>query len=301
MIEDKVFYESLLDNLYDGVYYVDRNRNITYWNKSAERLTGYDQMSVLGRPCHDNILMHINEEGENLCKIGCPLAETMKDGRPREVGVYLHHRDGHRVPVSVRAAPIRDAEDRIIGAVEVFSDNSVGMELQRRVKALQKLALLDSLTNLGNRRYIEINLRSKLDEMRRYHLPFGILFMDIDRFKDINDTHGHIVGDEMLKMIARTLSGNLRPSDMLGRWGGEEFVAIIANLDEEGLYEIANRCRFLVEQSSLSTDGKKLRATISIGATLCQPEDTLDALMERADSLMYQSKLAGRNLVTVEG
>ena len=164
----------------------------------------------------------------------------------------------------------------------------------------QKLALLDSLTNLGNRRYIEINLRSKLDEMRRYHLPFGILFMDIDRFKDINDTHGHVVGDEMLKMIARTLSGNLRPSDMLGRWGGEEFVAIIANLDEEGLYEIANRCRFLVEQSSLSADGKKLRATISIGATLCQPEDALDALMERADSLMYQSKLAGRNRVTIE-
>lgn len=300
MVEDKVFYESLLDNLYDGVYYVDRSRTITYWNKSAERLTGYDQASVLGRPCHDNILMHINEAGESLCKRECPLAETMKDGRPRESGVYLHHRDGHRVPVSVRVAPIRDAEDLIIGAVEIFSDNSVGMELQRRVEELQKLALLDPLTSLGNRRYIEINLRSKLDEMRRYHMPFGILFMDIDRFKDINDTYGHVIGDGVLKMIGRTLSGNLRPSDMLGRWGGEEFVAILTNLDAEGLYEIANRCRFLVEQSSLSADGRKLRATISIGATLCQPEDTPDTLMERADGLMYQSKLSGRNLVTVD-
>ncbi len=300
MIEDKVFYESLLDNLYDGVYYVDRGRNITYWNKSAERLTGYDRASVLGRPCHDNILMHINEEGESLCKSDCPLAETMKDGRPREVGVYLHHRDGHRVPVSVRVAPIRDAEDRIIGAVEIFSDNSVGMELQHRIDELQKQAMLDPLTSLGNRRYLEINLRSKLDEMHRYHMSFGILFMDIDRFKDINDTHGHVIGDEVLKMIGRTLSGNLRPSDMLGRWGGEEFVAILTNLYEQGLYEIATRCRVLVEQSSLSLQGRNLHATISIGATLCRPEDILDSLMERADNLMYRSKLAGRNLVTVD-
>ncbi|MFZ7113288.1 MAG: diguanylate cyclase [Desulfatiglandales bacterium] len=300
MIEDRVFYESLLDNLYDAVYYVDRDRRITYWNRSAEGLTGYRRSEVLGRFCQDNILRHINEEGESLCEGQCPLAKTLRDGQAREMGVYLHHKDGHRVPVSLRIAPIRDTENAIIGAVEVFSDNSLGKALERRVEQLQKVALLDPLTSLGNRRYVEMNLRTKLDEMRRYHMPFGVLFMDIDRFKKINDTYGHDIGDEVLTMIGRTLSGNLRPSDLLGRWGGEEFVAIVANISKNELKYIANRCRVLVEQSSLSVKGERLRATISIGVTLCRPDDTLDSLMRRADHLMYQSKASGRNRVTFD-
>ena len=300
MIEDRVFYESLLDNLYDAVYYVDQDRRITYWNRSAEGLTGYRRAEVLGRFCQDNILRHINEEGESLCEGQCPLAKTLKDGKAREIGVYLHHKDGHRVPVSLRIAPILDTDNDIIGAVEIFSDNSFGKALERRVEELQKLALLDPLTSLGNRRYIEMNLRTKLDEMRRYQMPFGVLFMDIDRFKNINDTYGHDIGDEVLTMIGKTLSSNLRPSDMLGRWGGEEFVAIVANINKDELKDIANRCRVLVEQSSLSVNGEKVRATISIGVTLCQPADSLDALMRRADHLMYQSKASGRNRVTFE-
>lgn len=299
MIEDKVFYESLLDNLYDGVYYVDSERRITYWNKSAERLTGYGKSNVLGRPCHDNILMHINEKGERLCETLCPLAQTIEDGQPREIALFFNHRDGHRVPVSARIAPIRDAEDRIIGAVQVFSDNSAGMELQRRIEELQKLALLDPLTSLGNRRYVEINLRAKIDEMHRYHMPFGVLFLDIDKFKNINDTYGHETGDRVLGMIGRTLSSNLRPSDILGRWGGEEFVVIVSNVDTDGLRDIANRCRFLVERSSISQGDGQIHVTISIGGVLCEPEDTPKTLINKADQLMYESKTAGRNRVTI--
>lgn len=299
MMEDPSLYKALIDNLYDGVYFVDRQRRITYWNRGAERITGYGASEVMGIRCSDNLLVHIDEEGLSLCKGLCPLARTMADLIPREIEAYLHHKDGHRVPVSIRATPILDENGETTGAVEVFSDNSSREALRQRVEDLQRTALLDTLTGLGNRRYIEQNLAARLDEMRRYGNRFGVLFMDIDHFKSINDTHGHDVGDRVLKMIAKTVSGNLRPFDILGRWGGEEFVAVVANLDAEQLERISNRFRFLVEESGLSCDGEWIRCTISIGGTMCLPEDSVEGLIRRADQLMYESKTLGRNRVTL--
>src|SRR5512138_459514 len=98
------YFKVLLDNLYDGVYFVDRDRRITFWNKGAERLTGFSKQEADGRSCHDNFLTHIDENGRHLCLSGCPLAETIQDGRQRECDLFLHHKDGHRLPVSIRVS-----------------------------------------------------------------------------------------------------------------------------------------------------------------------------------------------------
>ena len=110
MLTEKNFYKDIVDNLYDGVYFVDRDRVITYWNKGAERITGYSAKETLGRACRDNLLNHVTANGIELCKSNCPLAAVMQDGNPREAEVYLHHKDGHRVPIIVRATAMRDAE-----------------------------------------------------------------------------------------------------------------------------------------------------------------------------------------------
>ena len=244
--------------------------------------------------------MHINDKGTNLCKERCPLTKTIVDGRPREVEVYLLHKNGHRVPVLARVSPIRDSSGQIIGAVQMFTDRSSVVTVRQRLERCQKMALLDPLTNSPNRRYIKMNLHSRLDEMRRYGWSFGVLFIDIDHFKRVNDIYGHDVGDEVLKMIARTLLSNLRPFDILGRWGGEEFTAIIVNVNEEQLYSIANRFRLLVENSALHRGPNIIRVTISIGATFAQANDTIDTLLKRADELMYHSKTTGRNRVSMK-
>ena len=294
------FYKNLLDSLYDGVYFVDRDRRITYWNKGAERISGYESSEVVGMRCSDNLLVHITDEGVALCKTVCPLAQTLSDGRAREAEVYLKHKDGHRVPVLIRVSPLRESIGHIVGAVESFRDNSSEAALQQKVEDLQKMALLDPLTGLANRRYIDMTLSSRLDEMKRYGWSCAVLFIDIDNFKVINDEHGHSTGDKILKMVARTLASNLRSFDMLGRYGGEEFIAIIANVNAKQLYSFANRLRVLVEQSSLSTGSGRVVATISIGATLAQRTDTVEKVMKRADQLMYQSKTAGRNRVSMD-
>jgi diguanylate cyclase (GGDEF)-like protein len=172
--------------------------------------------------------------------------------------------------------------------------------LKRRIEYLQKQSLLDPLTQVLNRRGIEMNLTSRLEEMKRYGLSFGLLFVDVDRFKDINDDYGHVTGDKVLKMVSKTLTNSIRPFDVLGRWGGEEFVVIITNVNKDTLSAIAERCRFLVEHSGLPLKFGSASVTVSIGATLSQPDDDIQRLIERADQLMYRSKKFGRNCVTTD-
>ena len=281
----------------DGVYLVDRGRQIEYWNKGAEEITGYRPREVLGSRCWDNLLAHVTDDGTLLCFTQCPLAQTMEDGISRTADVYLHHKSGHRVPVRLRTAALRGDNDEIVGALEVFKDNSPPPETERKMEELKELALLDPLTGLGNRRYTEMLLSTRLGELKRYGWPFGVLFIDVDSFKEINDRNGHGVGDEVLKMVARTLAHSARSVDFVGRWGGEEFVALLGNVDDTSLRALAERFRSLVAQSTLQTAQGLLRVTVSIGATLGRRRDGVKSVVRRADGFMYRGKAEGRNRV----
>ena len=299
MIVDNDFSKTILENLFDGVYFVDCDRKILYWNKGAENITGYTSSEVIGKRCSDNI-NHVDDYGIQLCMTTCPLAKTVADSMPREMNLYIRHKKGHRVPVLIRTIALRHSLGRVIGAVEIFSDSSPKLAITQKIKELEKMALLDPLTELANRRYIELNMQTKLDEMRRYGRPFGILFMDIDHFKKVNDLHGHDIGDKVLIMVSNTFMKNVRASDIVGRWGGEEFLSIMPNINEDQLYFFANKLRVLVEQSGFSLDSGIVQVTVSIGATLAQPKDTTETLLERADKLLYYSKATGRNRVSIK-
>jgi len=296
---EKDSYERIIENLYDGLYFVDRDRVITYWNKGAERISGFTADEVVGKSCADNILTHVDSQGNSLCTGMCPLAATIADGKLRETELYMHHKDGHRIPVSVRVSTLTDRDGIIIGGVEVFTDISNQEATKLRVKELEKLALLDNLTQLANRNYIEKEIQSRFGEKKRLNVPFGILFIDIDHFKKFNDSYGHDMGDEVLKFVANTFVANTRPFDLYGRWGGEEFIDIIRNINGKELEVLGNRVRALIENSYLIHENERLYVTISIGATLVNKKDTIDSLIKRADTLLYKSKAAGRNCLTI--
>jgi diguanylate cyclase (GGDEF)-like protein/PAS domain S-box-containing protein len=299
MADNEDFYRKLIDNLGEGVYFVDRDRRITFWNKAAGRITGFEGKEVLGRRCMDQVLNHVDDSGRCLCLETCPLSETMTDGRERESEIYLHHKQGHRVPVRIHTSPISDESGRIVGAVEVFADNSRNISREERLAELERLALLDPLTHLPNRRYVETHVQARFAELRRNDWPFGVLYIDIDRFKSVNDKHGHETGDRVLQLVARTLAANSRPFDIVGRWGGEEFVTVVVNsADTLRLSQVGERLRVMVAQSALR-EFPRLRVTVSIGAALASPEDTLETLLRRADEKLYQAKAAGRNKVCV--
>lgn len=293
------FYRSLLENLHDGVYFVDRERRIKYWNKGSERLSGYTSDEVIGARCMDGLLMHVDEKGALLCKGRCPMKKTLQDGRPRQKDVYLLHSCGHRVPARIRVSPIIDAKGNITGGVELFHEDKDRLEVLHRVRELESTAYEDPVCRVANRRHAEMVVDATLREYSRYGWPFGLLFMDIDHFKNINDEMGHRVGDRVLRMVARTLMENLRPFDFVGRWGGEEFVATLKNVDGPTLRSIADKLRALVERSCTRVNGRGLSVTLSIGATLVKKDDDLKTLVDRADGLMYEGKKNGRNTVVV--
>jgi len=300
MTEEKDFYKNIIDNLYDGVYFVDRERVITYWNKGAERITGYSAQQTVGRACRDNLLNHVTANGTQLCMKNCPLAAVMQDGKPREVEVFLHHADGYRVPVVVRATALRDSTGAIIGAIESFSNNANVVDARRRLSEMSQIARTDSLTKIGNRKHIEGRLHAALAEFENTKTSAGALFIDIDHFKRVNDTYGHEIGDKVLCMVANTFRLALRSTDTIGRWGGEEFVAILyETFDEKLLFHTAEKVRRLIEASHLDVNNQTLGVTISIGATRLYSNDTPESIIQRADGLMYRSKLAGRNCVTI--
>jgi diguanylate cyclase (GGDEF)-like protein/PAS domain S-box-containing protein len=299
MADEGAFLREILDNLDVGVYFVDRERRITYWNRAAENITGYASEDVLGKRCADNLLVHVDEHGTRLCLAGCPLEATMREGDRREAHVFLHHREGHRVAVSVRAHPMRDPEGAIVGAVETFSETLSQADLLGRLEELRRLSLHDHLTGLANRRFAEATLASRLEEWRRYEIPFGVLFIDIDHFKRVNDDFGHDTGDEVLRMVARSMLNASRSFDVVARWGGEEFVAVVPNTSEEQLFAVANRHRHLVGNSRLQSDRRDVAVTVSIGATVVREGDTAEEVIRRADQLLLQSKSSGRNTITL--
>jgi diguanylate cyclase (GGDEF)-like protein/PAS domain S-box-containing protein len=294
------FYRQLIDTVTDGVYFVDLESRISYWNRTAERITGYSKDEVLGRVCQDTPLRHVDGTGSLLCGERCPLGATCRDGESRRAEVFLHHKAGHRIPVSVRATPIFHRDGMLLGAAEVFSDESSRVEAARRVQELQELAFLDPLTGVGNRRFCDHVLEQRLAEFRRHGWPFGVLFLDIDRFKEVNDAHGHDLGDAVLKTVGRSLTYAVRESDFVGRWGGEEFLVVSVQPGLTGLRAAAERARVVVADSEVRDASGAVRISVSIGATLVRPGDDAESIVRRADSLMFRSKAAGRNLTTLD-
>ena len=300
-LDDPGFYKELLDNMSDGVYFVDRNRRILYWNEGAYRLTGYKAEELLGCCCQDDILCHVDPAGRRLCQEGCPLTASISDGNSHEAHVFLRHKEGRRVPVSVRVQPIRGAGGEVVGAIEIFSDDSAQSEARRKIEAMKRLAFLDHLTQLPNRRFVEMSLHTALSEYAVHKDPFGVLAIDLDGFKEINDSFGHSCGDRALTEVAKSLTGSLRPTDIVGRWGGDEFLAIVGNMNDELLETLAKRCVAIVRQTSIAgNDERVISLSISVGATLARPADNAEGLLQRADELMYRSKTGGRGRATTE-
>lgn len=301
MFASQGFYKELLDHMSDGVYFVDRERRILYWNDGATRLTGYTSEELVGRRCDDDTLNHVDPSGCALCKVGCPLTASIADGGMHQGNVFLRHKQGRRVPVNVRVQPIRGEDGSILGAVEIFSDDSARLDARRKTQAMERLAFLDQLTQLPNRRFLDMSLKTAWNEFEVHHDPFGVLLIDLDRFKQINDTFGHCGGDQALQEAAKTLTGSLRPTDVVGRWGGDEFLAIVRNVDGPALKELAERCVCMVSQTVIpNSDGIPIALSISVGGALAQPGAGIEQLILRADERMYRSKANGRDRATTE-
>lgn len=292
-------FQDILNGLADGVYFVDVDRRITFWSRGAERITGYAEGEALGFAVAHRLLSPLDAAGRDICEHGCPLAATLADGKPREMEVFIRHAGGQRVPVLIRDLALRDSDEKIVGAVETLIDHPVVLAGHKSGPAGEFQTLRDSLTGVGSRRFIEGRIEASLAELQRHGVPSAVVLCDIDGFAEFNRIHGKDIGDSVLAMVAQTLQRNLRGSDSVGRWGGEQFLAVLQHVDGVRAAAVADKLRMLVERSTLSAKGGSLHVTVSVGATMIRADDLEGAIVERVSQALASSKSGGRNCVTL--
>jgi len=164
---------------------------------------------------------------------------------------------------------------------------------------LQHQNNLDYLTKLFNRRYIINASERRINKFKEEGTSFAVLMLDIDYFKDINDTYGHVCGDNVLIHLSKLLKESLRAPSIVSRWGGEEFLILLSDIDTQALKSIAERLRISIEESTLYCTGKSIHVTVTLGGTISQKDEDFNTLLIRADKALYQGKERGRNQVCI--
>lgn len=228
-----------------------------------------------------------NESGEimvsNMTLVTIGMREGIRQGRQTNI-----------IPPRPKLNQHRTLMARLVHFIETTSQ-----ELEESNRQLKELAQIDRLTGLFNRGETEVTLRKMLEQAQKFHEPLSVLMMDVDDFKSINDSYGHAVGDDTLKLIARILQKHTRRgADIPGRWGGDEFFVVFAGTENERASDIARRIGRLIEEQAVLPDGS--RVTASIGVVTAASDDTPDTLFKRADGALYEAKLVkGKNNVVV--
>jgi diguanylate cyclase (GGDEF)-like protein/PAS domain S-box-containing protein len=275
------FYRLVLNHLNEGVYFVDKNRTITFWNQGAERISGYSESEVVHKPCYWNVLMHADSTGNNLCEDRCPLLLTMEDGKIRDETLLLRQKDGSRVPVAVHVIPMQAPSGDIVGAVEIFSDITPKSENTKKIKALATMAYFDLVTGLTNRRYAESRINLMTTEYKKTLFPFGLLIISVIGFKTLNDKYGQEFGDQVLRSIARNMVAGVGPSDIVSRWDGTHFLVITPNTKKTLLILMAEKIKGIVFRAAKNEDSDESSVRIVIGGTISRMNDTPTSLKQR--------------------
>jgi diguanylate cyclase (GGDEF)-like protein/PAS domain S-box-containing protein len=268
----------------------DSNRELVRWSPQAEVIFGWDEKSMLGKTITENPLLH---EGDGQVMSG--LIERLLSGHePRETSVTRNYRkDGNTIWCEWYHSALVGDDGKVVSLLSFVQDVSSRIQAEER---LQYMATRDALTGLPNRLMLHERLTHAITQARRSGRRVGVLFIDLDRFKNVNDTLGHRIGDELLKHVTRALADALRESDLLARLGGDEFMVIVEDFDEpQVLGRIAQKLLEAISQP-FRIEEHDIYVTSSIGISVFPDDsDDPDELMKHADVAMYRSKELGRN------
>ena len=295
--ESFIFY--YLEQLGDGACLTDRDRRILYWNPAAELITGFSHEEMVGQHCWEGGLRPGDGGGCRLCQNRCLLARSMRGRRPARSVLTLQHKGGRGLPVELAAWPMEDRLGRTVGALQVFKDRSGAVAARERITVLERQAFLDPSTGMPNHRFLQTMLDARLGELKRHGWPFGVLCAVVDGYTSVAERYGVERGEALLRQVGAILLGHVRGYDQIGRWGGAEFMAILANVDREGLDLLARKFRMLIERAALPTPQRHRWVTLAVGGTLARRGESAADLVDRVRRLMLRSRWMGRNSVTV--
>lgn len=292
--EREIYTRSILSSIADAVITTDASGRINYMNIVAEKLTGWRLGEAQGLPLQ-RVFRVVGEAATALSEniAGC-LAKGAAQ-RVEQKELVLAHRDGIGVAVEKSIAPIRDQEKRVRGLVLVFRDISQERRLAAQVSWQ---ASHDALTGLVNRGSFDRKLDELLQEARITGRIHCMLYLDLDQFKIVNDTCGHVAGDDLLRQIASTLASHVRSGDTLARLGGDEFGVLLSACNETVAQRIANEMRQAILDFRFTWNDKTFSIGVSIGVvTINAQSEGVESVLSAADAACYAAKDCGRNQV----
>ncbi len=280
-LSDPALLFQILDSLGSGLILIDLERKIRYANKKTEELTGYTLEEIInGRP--QELFFYFFHKDPT-----CQFERILKEEHC-QFDALLKRKDETTFYAHIIATVLK-FENEPIGVVLNFFDITEKKELEKK---LHEAAITDYLTGLYNRRFLEQILQREKAIADRYGLPFSLILSDLDNFKIINDIYGHQVGDKILVEIAKLLRNNLRATDILGRWGGEEFLIILPNTDIKKALRVAEKLKELLCYLKVPpVEG----VTASFGVSEYQKGETYEETIKRADLALYKAKAEGKN------
>lgn len=288
-LQDPEIFQSVLDSLRTGVYLLDRDRRILFWNDGAEKITGYYRHEVLGRPCRDNILLHCDDQRCMLCGAACPFTQTMHDGKARETRVQLRHKQGHRIPLRGWIVPIRGHDGSILGVAESFDEQKPASGRNRHQHNLAVYGCLDETTGIPNQGFTQFHLRETVAGFAAYHLPFGIMRLEVDQLEQFRAAYGREAEAAILRVVAETARKSLRPNDFIGHWSANQFLVLLTDCNLAELKIAFERVQKRVSCAGLQWWGDELSVTISAGLATAQMGDTVESLVERTKQVPDQT------------
>jgi diguanylate cyclase (GGDEF)-like protein/PAS domain S-box-containing protein len=297
-LEDPSIYRDVLESLQIGIYMVDREQKIVFWNEGAEKITGYLRQDVMGRFCRADSAARSDSEKYVLSDASETLSAALRDGRPAMGEVSLRHKSGHRIFVRVRAVPIRNAHGTIIGSAQSIDESISASEWDRRQSKLADYGCLDPATGVLTHDVVISHLREAVATYAETPVPFSILVIRIDGIDHLRTTYGSAVIASVLRIVAASLENSLRPTDFLGRLSESRFLAILHECGGAELPKAAERIKKTANGSEVQWWGDRWSVTVSIGGACAIPGDTLDALLARATKALERSIDAGGNRVT---
>lgn len=261
------------------------NSIITAVSSAFEKVSGYTKEELIGKKI--NIIRH----PDTLKETHEELWNTIENGKEWHGELKNRDKDGQEYWLEESIIPIKDEKDTVVSYI------SVGIDITAK-KELERISTIDKLTGVFNRRQLDQCIHHEVEKASRYDRPLSLMMIDIDHFKKVNDTYGHQLGDYALVSVSKILSENIRSSDVLGRFGGEEFVILCPEADKNEAAELGEKLRHEVEAFSFDTIGK---LTISIGLSELKADMSNEELLYKADIALYKAKNGGRNQVVVEG
>jgi PAS domain S-box-containing protein/diguanylate cyclase (GGDEF)-like protein len=301
MFPDTEIYKAALDNLHVGVYMVDTQLRIAFWSHGAERISGYMAQDMLGRHCREKLLVDLDENNPVACGEACQLTDSMRNGQAYEADVLLRHRAGHRIPVHVRAAPLRDRHDKVIGAMECFEESRFSAAREGYGKGTENSTGIDAATGLLDAATTQLRLQECLAEFSEHQQPFGVLVAEVDGLSQFQQVHGKKAVVAACVVVGHTLSNALRPRDLVGCWDENRFLAIVMNCERSMLKRVGERVRKMESYSEVEWWGDDLPVSVSIGGAAAIAGDDVDTLVERAQAVLRHSVKEGGNRVSVFG